>query len=239
MIKKAIFLYCVLSVNIAYPSVMTRENIALDNARKAMIDDDIKTFWEDGVTAMFGAIPQKTRDVDILRDYNKNELYANKKYLGKEVRISGRAIEIKSDLSGDGIIELGSRMSGSGVRLRVDGSSEYALNLSRGNMVDMVCTQGRYIMGIPEFKGCTPTIDIVESITRETKNAKEYQAATYAMFMANKDQLMSPCLSSEPECSVAINSLIDLDKQAFNNNVASYISSNKQEIERKFGKVFK
>ncbi|EPC7688579.1 OB-fold protein [Providencia sp. PROV039] len=239
MIKKAIFLYCVLSVNVAYPSVMTRENIALDNARKAMIDNDIKTFWEDGVTAMFDVIPKKNRDVDILRDYNKNELYANKKYLGKEVRISGRAIEIKSDLSGNGIIELGSRMNGSGVRLRVDGNSEYALNLSRGDLVDMVCTQGRYIMGVPEFKGCTPTIDIVKDITRKATNAKEYQAMTYAIFMANKDQLMNPCVASDAECLVAINSLIDLDEQAFNKNVASYIISNKQEIERKFGKMSK
>lgn len=238
MIKKIILLCGILLVGASQAAVINREEIALNNVINSLINEDYEVFKNDGKTALFYNIPEKYRDIDIVRDYENNEIYANKKYLGKNIRVTGRALEIKSGFDGLGIIELANRSRGSGVQLKVSADSEYVLALSRGDLVDMLCVGDKYLMNTPTLKNCTPTIDTVKQIYQYTNNLPKYRATAYVILKTYDQQLMPACVNSEEECLKKLKSIMDADKAKFRDETLQYLNTHKSELEEKFGKIF-
>jgi len=238
MIKKIILLCGVLLVGTSQSAVINREEIALNNVINSLINEDYEVFKNDGKSALFYNIPEKHRDIDIVRDYENNEIYANKKYLGKNIRVTGRALEIRSGLDGLGIIELSNRARGSGVQLKVGADSEYVLGLSRGDLVDMICVGDKYLMNTATFKNCTPTIDTVKQIYQYTSNLPKFRATAYVILKTYDQQLMPVCVSGEDECLKKLKSIMDADNSKFTNETLQYLNTHKSELEDKFGKIF-
>ncbi|EMB3082283.1 hypothetical protein U8233_002259 [Providencia rettgeri] len=238
MIKKIILLCGVLLVGTTQAAVINREEIALNNVINSLVNEDYEVFKNDGKSALFYNIPEKHRDIDIVRDYENNEIYANKKYLGKNIRVTGRALEIRSGLDGLGIIELSNRARGSGVQLKVGADSEYVLGLSRGDLVDMICVGDKYLMNTATFKNCTSTIDTVKQIYQYTSNLPKFRATAYVILKTYDQQLMPVCVSGEDECLKKLKSIMDADNSKFTNETLQYLNTHKSELEDKFGKIF-
>ncbi|EJD6672488.1 hypothetical protein M0K80_RS16725 [Providencia rettgeri] len=238
MIRKIILLCGILLAGTSQAAVINKEEIALNNVINSLINEDYEVFKNGGKTALSYDVPEKHRDIDIVRDYENNEIYANKKYLGKNIRVTGRALEIRSGLDGLGIIELSNRTRGSGVQLKVGADSEYVLGLSRGDLVDMICVGDKYLMNTPILKNCTPTIDTVKQVYQYTSNQPKFRATAYVILKIYDQQLMPACVSGEDECLKKLKSIMDADNSKFTNETLQYINSHKSELEDKFGKIF-
>lgn len=238
MINKYLAICCFFISWSVFSASDYNESIAVNNISDALINNEIKTFNEGGVTALFESIPENNNSLNIIRDYNKNELSANKKYLEKKIRVTGRITEIKSDYVGGGVVELSDSMMVNIIQLRVDTNSDYVLNLSRGGLVDMVCIGDKYRINILTMKECIPTSDLTKDIAYTTKQSAKFKAAAYVMLMANTDTLMPECVKNTNECEKTLLKLMEKEKSATNERVVNYINSHKPEIVEKFGNVF-
>ncbi|HCD1132086.1 TPA: hypothetical protein JD648_RS04725 [Morganella morganii] len=238
MINKYLAICCFFISGSVFSASDYNESIAVRNISDALINSEIKTFTEGGVTALFESIPEKNNSSDIIRNYHKNELSANKKYLDKKIRVSGRVSEIKSSHNDGGIVEMSDTSIPGVIQLQVDANSDYILSLSSGDFVDIVCVGDKYQMSILTMKECMPTKDLIKNIAFTTKKSAKFKAASYAMFMANEDILMSECIKNSDECEKKLLNLMINEKDSTNERVTNYINNHKSEIVEKFGDVF-
>lgn len=116
----------------------------------------------------------------IANDYSKNELAAERKYKGKEVRITGVISSIEQDIFGNPFISLDAKNSLFGVKLNLKQLSEAIYELSKGEEIDMTCIGGRYSMQIPSLDKCVFTKDyILSSFDVMRKNIDNRNSKTY------------------------------------------------------------
>lgn len=212
MLKKVLFIASLLLPAASYSSSLQQEDIAVNNLIRSILENDANTFLRHGKSMFFTDIGNYSSS-EIIADYRSNELSANKKYLNKALRITGKASEISVDASGNGIIEMGNVGCSTGLRLHIDSDSEYAINLTKGAPVDVICVGGvlTNANSMPVIQGCSSTSKHIDTLLNAylsgLNKAPDVMAIFYFILKGNEGELYKPCLTGTKECLDALQSL--------------------------------
>lgn len=241
MLKKVLFITSLLLPAVSYSSLLEQEDIAVNNLIRSMVEDDANTFLRHGKTVFFNGIGYYSTN-EIIADYKSNELYANKKYLNKVLRITGKASEIRADASGNGIIEMGNAGYSTGLRLHIDGDSEYAINLTKGAPVDVICVGGKLTNGVPIMQDCSSASEYTDALSNAYLSGlnkdPDVKAIFYSILKGNESELYKPCLTGAKECLDALQSL---SRGGINpwDKAEIYLRAHYPEVEKKHNPLFK
>lgn len=241
MLKKALFITSLLLPAASYSFSQDQEDVAVSNLIRSTLEDDANTFLRHGKSVTFSDIDSYSSD-EIIADYRSNELYANKKYLNKVLRITGKASEIRADASGNGIIEMSNAGYSTGLRLHIDGDSEYAINLTKGAPVDVICVGGNLTNGVPIMQDCSSTQERIEKALSDNlkgiSRGQDLWIIFYSILKGNERELFKPCLIGKKECLdafqlLARNGINPWDKAEI------YLRAHYPEVEKKHNPLFK
>ncbi|MEQ5223666.1 hypothetical protein ABN242_16830 [Providencia alcalifaciens] len=240
MLKKVLFMTSLLLPAVSYSSSLEKEDIAVNNLTHSMLKDDANTFLRHGKSMFFADIGNYSSS-EIIADYRNNELYANKKYFNKALRVTGKASEIRADSSGNGIIEMGNTGYSTGLRLHIDGDSEYAINLTKGAPVDVICVGGKLTNGVPVMQDCSSASEYTDTLSNAylsglNKNP-DVRAIFYSILKGNEAELYKPCLTGAKECLDALQSLVRSGVNPWD-KAEIYLRSHYPEIEKKHNPLF-
>ncbi|WP_168199698.1 hypothetical protein [Pantoea sp. CCBC3-3-1] len=103
--KKIFLIGALLASAITYADELTplmpADPIAYNKLRDFLINDDKKVFLDQGKSIIIGSnMVGPVTPAELYKDYERNELAANKIYKGKTVRLIGTAEEIGEDALG-------------------------------------------------------------------------------------------------------------------------------------------
>lgn len=92
---------------------------------------------------------------DLFKEYEANEVRADEKYKGKRVGVVGRVDSIDKDFMGDIVLKLQTGDRFSTVHAGILGSQKSkAMDLSKGDIVQLACFGGTRIMHSPTLRKC-------------------------------------------------------------------------------------
>ncbi|MDE9456121.1 hypothetical protein [Xenorhabdus bovienii] len=180
----------------------------LKNVKEVVIQDAIDAFLNKGNGGAFAfrdAVIGPLTDMDIIREYKRNELAANNKFQGKPIRVLSKAINISADMFGNGVITTGSRLS-----LRVDKNDPEVLNLVAGKRIDMVCTGYKYVLDSPILKDCKTSKEYANETVK--KMGEEINLISYILYFSAEKELAKHCKTDKQECLDNIPRIMNSDK---------------------------
>ncbi|MCG3471091.1 hypothetical protein L7750_12005 [Xenorhabdus bovienii] len=180
----------------------------LKNVKEVVIQDAIDAFLNNGNGTAFAfgdAVIGPLTDMDIIREYRRNELAANNKFQGKPIRVLSKAINISADMFGNGVITTGSRLS-----LRVDKNDPEVLNLVAGEKIDMVCTGYKYVLDSPILKDCKTSKEYANETVK--KMGEEINLISYILYFSAEKELAKHCKTDKQECLDNIPRIMNSDK---------------------------
>ncbi|MDE9483690.1 hypothetical protein [Xenorhabdus bovienii] len=184
----------------------------LKNVKEVVIQDAIDAFLNKGNGGAFafrGAVIGPLTDMDIIREYKRNELAANNKFQGKPIRVLSKAINISADMFGNGVITTGSPFGGDHLSLRVDKNDPEVLNLVAGERIDMVCTGYKYVLDSPILKDCKTSKEYANETVK--KMGEEINLISYILYFSAEKELAKHCKNDKQECLNSIPQIMSSD----------------------------
>lgn len=135
----------------AKPAQSASENVTMQ-------DEQLQQ--EDGENAQAEESVEQAIEVSSLqlsKDYENNEIAADKKYKGNLLQVTGKVQGIDSDFSNDAVVLLNANNQFMSVRATGDEAfNEYAATLSKGKSITLLCRGNGEVIGSASLKDCQP-----------------------------------------------------------------------------------
>lgn len=97
------------------------------------------------------------QSLQLARDYDSNEIAADKAYKGKALEVTGRITSIDSDVSNDAVVSLNGTNGFNDVRAMGDSDfNDYAATLRKGETITLMCKGGGEMITSPILINCKP-----------------------------------------------------------------------------------
>lgn len=111
------------------------------------VDRTEPTVGADGVTSV--------GSIRLFQDYNANEVAADNRYKGKQVRVTGRVFAVEKNLVGAAVLGLtsGNTIFQTMATLTPD-ATQHAAVLAKGDTVVIQCTGAGSMMRMPQLDDC-------------------------------------------------------------------------------------
>lgn len=90
---------------------------------------------------------------ELFADYDKNEIKANAKYKGSNVKVTGTVSGIDADVMDDPVVKLSTGQMLQDVSLH-DINADVAAELNKGDTISATCSEVSEIIGSPILRGC-------------------------------------------------------------------------------------
>jgi len=184
---------------------------AFINMVESLADDEYSTFMSGGVSVIGEGVVGPYTASELIAMYEKNELAANKKLKGKQVRVKSVASEIGEDAAGNAYVKANGKNQFKNVFLYVNGDDERILQLEKGAKVDFLCSMDKYIIHTPMLKKCSFTADSAKKMRaelvgslEEPKVTNKFQAGMKVIFDDNKELITKSCLKPGKPCADAL-----------------------------------
>ena len=212
---------------------------------KVMVADESKTFARGGDCLVCGEVKGPYSASSLIKKYKNNELAANKELKGNKIRVKTIATEIGEDFRGKAYIRADGDNPFESINMYVDGNDERFLNMSRGDRIDLVCSDIKYIMHTPMLDSCVMSSDFVKSIfypdnvevTSSTESDNEYRALSVFIYKFQEDRIESACLKTEKSCTKEIKSM--LQNLEASEEFKKLVDENKEQARRLVPELFK
>lgn len=156
--------------------------------------------------------------------FSRNELAANKILKGHYIRVTTVAEEIGEDFRKKAYIRAVGKNEFASINLYVDGSDDTFLKMGRGDKVDLVCSDVRYVMHTPFLEGCITSKEFADKNINKIINIpddfnKNYEINSSGNFLtflilykANEKKLEKSCIISDKNCVRTIANIINNKK---------------------------
>lgn len=131
---------------------------ANDNAKRLvelLIKDDISVFRSGGESNISDKIPLVTAS-QLISEYSNNQYKYEKAYDKQLVNIKTVASGVKTDFSGDPYIVANGKNQFEYVSLELKNKDD-AMNINKGNKIDMICVGTKNNVMFPTLKNCVTT----------------------------------------------------------------------------------
>lgn len=131
---------------------------ANDNAKRLielLIKDDISVFKKGGSAILSEYIPSVNAS-QLISEYSNNQYKYEKAYDKQLVNIKTVASGVKTDLSGDPYIVANGKNQFEYVSLELKNKDD-AMNINKGNKIDMICVGTKNNVMFPTLKNCVTT----------------------------------------------------------------------------------
>ncbi|MWN91163.1 hypothetical protein GQ597_10660 [Gilliamella sp. Pra-s65] len=131
---------------------------ANDNSKRLielLIKDDISVFKKGGSAILSEYIPSVNAS-QLISEYSNNQYKYEKAYDKQLVNIKTVASGVKTDLSGDPYIVANGKNQFEYVSLELKNKDD-AMNINKGNKIDMICVGTKNNVMFPTLKNCVTT----------------------------------------------------------------------------------
>ncbi|MCO6545358.1 MAG: hypothetical protein J6583_07465 [Gilliamella sp.] len=142
---------------------------ANDNAKRLielLIKDDISVFRSGGKSNISNKIPLVTAS-QLISEYSNNQYKYEKAYDKQLVNIKTVVSGVKTDLSGDPYIVANGKNQFEYVSLELKNKDD-AMNINKGNKIDMICVGTKNNVMFPTLKNCVTTDSYFNQFAKTT-----------------------------------------------------------------------
>lgn len=172
-----------------------------------ILDNEKGAFLSGGNNLLVRDIPN-INSSEAIADYKANELKANKKYKGKQIRIKTIATAIKEGIANKPYITANGKNSFENIIIYINPDDDRYLDISKGDKVDLICEGDGVLMGSPIFDNCQFSKDYIEAkITTTTKEAQlltddstikttKATKVLHAIYIINEKEIEKACIDN-------------------------------------------
>lgn len=171
---------------------------------------------------------------EIISAFNKNEIKATNKFIGKKIRVKGVAIEIGLNALDNGFVRAGSEFSY--VIMAIDKKDPAMQNIVAGDNIEMVCIVDKYNFHIVYLDGCITAKAVSKAMAERDFQGVKYEAPerypsamAAIIFKINEDFFNKKCNKAGEACKKAIYKklfLTDKEKKKARESVVSFLNEN-------------
>ena len=204
---------------------------AYNNYINVMLVDEINSFTNKNSSPLDNGVLTVNAS-EVIKDYKTNELKANRKYNGKDIRIKTIATKIKEGIANKPYIIANDKNNLEYITIYIDPNDNRYLNISSGDEIDLVCKGNGVLIDSPIFNSCHFAKDyaqviaiIVKKQTQlltedHTIKVTEYAKLLHMLYMINEKKMEEACINNDTKKCIMI--ILNLTKEIKESDLKKY-----------------